>query len=143
MKIEKVIFSFIGTVIGLLVAGGAFYFYNNSHPKPPEKKVAAAKITPTPTSTSNPSFFLTIDEPKDESVSDTKTIKITGKTISDATVIISTAGDDQIATASSSGDFSTSATIDNDENQVLVTSIAPSGDEIQKTLTVTYSTETF
>jgi len=145
MQLEKVILSIIGVFFGLLVAGSAFYFYNSmtTHAKPADKKVAGAKTNMLPTPTPTPSFFLNIDTPKDESVSDNKTVSISGKTIPNATIIISTPSDDQVLNPSSQGDFTTTETIDTGENQLLFTAIAPNGEEVKKTITVTYSTESF
>ena len=145
MKLEKVILSIIGVFFGLLVAGSAFYFYQSmtTHPKTMDKKVAGANTNKQPTPTPTPSFFLNIDTPKDESVTDNKTVSISGKTIPSATIIISTASDDQVLNPSSQGDFTTTETIDTGVNQLLFTAIAPNGEEVKKTMTITYSTESF
>ena len=145
MKLEKVILSIIGVFFGLLVAGSAFYFYQSvmNHPKQSDKKVAGINTAKTPTPSPTPSFFLNIDNPKDESVVDNKTVSISGKTIPSATIIISTASDDQVLSPSSQGDFNTTETIDTGENQLIFTAIAPNGEEVKKTVTITYSTESF
>src|SRR5258708_456013 len=96
MKAEKFILSIIGIFFGLLVAGGAFYFYQKVTIQPSNKKIIGMTIKKTPTPLPTPSFFLNIDNPKDESVSNKKTITISGKTIPTATVIISTASNDQV-----------------------------------------------
>jgi hypothetical protein len=143
MKLEKLILSVIGIFFGLLVAGSAFYFYQRVTNHPTNKKVIGTNIKKLPTATPTPSFFLNIDNPKDESVTDNKTVKISGKTIPTATIIISTDTADQVITPSNQGDFSTTATIDTDENEITMTAIAPSGEEVKKTVTVTYSTAEF
>lgn len=143
MKAEKIILSFIGVFCGLLVAASAFYFYQiNNKPVKKVKSVAIAKPTPTPTPPPN-AFFVNIDEPADESVSDKKTLTIAGKSIADATLIISSPTIDQVIQPSENGDFSTTTTLDSGENQIIITAIAPNGEEIKKTITVTYSNESF
>lgn len=145
MKLEKVILSIIGVFFGLLVAGSAFYFYKSmaNQAKKTDKKIAGINTTKAPIPSPTPSFFLNIDNPKDESVTDNKTVSISGKTIPGATIIISTASDDQVLNPSSQGDFSTTETIDTGENQLLLTAIAPNGEEVKKMVIVTYSTESF
>ncbi|HSW97158.1 MAG TPA: hypothetical protein VLF89_05015 [Candidatus Saccharimonadales bacterium] len=143
MKLEKFVLSIIGIFFGLLVAGSAFYFYQKISNHPTDKKMIPLNTTKTPTPSPTPSFFVNIDSPKDESVTDNKTITISGKTIPTATIIISTGATDQVITPSSEGAFSTTATIDTDENQIIVTAIAPSGEQVQKTITITYSTQEF
>ena len=145
MKLEKFILSIIGIFFGLLVAGSAFYFYQTvfQHQKSQQKNVKGTETKKTLTPTPTPSFFLNIDTPKDESVTNNKTVTVSGKTIPDATIIISTNSDDQVIPPSSQGDFSTTATIDTGENMITLTAIAPNGEEVKKTITVTYSTESF
>ncbi|HSW96823.1 MAG TPA: hypothetical protein VLF89_03280 [Candidatus Saccharimonadales bacterium] len=143
MKLEKFVLSIIGIFFGLLVAGSAFYFYQKITSHPTNKKIVPVHTTKTPTPSPTPSFFVNIDTPKDESVTDNKTVTVSGKTIPTATVIVSTGAADQVITPSSQGDFSTTVTIDTDENQLIITAIAPSGEEVRKTITVTYSTQEF
>lgn len=143
MKLEKFVLSIIGIFFGLLVAGSAFYFYQRITSHPSNKKVISVNTEKGPTPSPTPSFFVNIDSPKDESVVDNKTVTIAGKTIPTATIIVSTGSNDQVVTPSSQGDFSTTATIDTDENQIIVTAIAPSGEEVKKAITVTYSTQQF
>lgn len=143
MKLEKFVLSIIGIFFGLLVAGSAFYFYQRITAHPTDKKVISVNTEKGPTPSPTPSFFVNIDSPKDESVVDNKTVTIAGKTIPTATIIVSTGSNDQVVTPSSQGDFSTTATIDTDENQIIVTAIAPSGEEVKKAITVTYSTQQF
>ena len=144
MKLEKFVLSVIGIFFGLLVAGSAFYFYQRINNHPVTKKVISDNAKPTgPTPSPTPSFYVNIDSPKDESVTSNKTVTVSGKTIPTATIIISTDTADQVVSPSSQGDFSTTTTIGSDENKINVTAIAPSGEQVQKTLTVTYSTEEF
>lgn len=144
MRTEKVVLSIIAVIIGLLVAGAAFYFYQSTKILAPNADKTLAVKTPTPSPTPIPdSLVLSIENPVDESVVANKTIKITGKAATNAIVLISTPIDDTIASPSSTGDFSTTAMIDNGENPIVITAIEPNGSEVTKKLTVTYSTESF
>lgn len=125
-----------------MVAGLAFYLYQATKTISPSntKTVSPSSPSPTPKST----IFLSLDRPKDEEVVDTKTITISGKTTSDATIVISTPSDDQvISPAAKNGDFSSTVTIGDGENLITVTAIAVNGEEVKILRTVTFSTESF
>lgn len=142
MKKEKVILSFIAALIGLIVASIIFYFYQGA--KTEQKKIKTVTLTsPTPPLNQKKLIPLSIDTPQDESVTSQKTITISGKTENDATVVILTPTDEQVIAPSANGDFSTTTTIDNGENSIEVTAVAPNGEQTKMIKTVTYSTETF
>lgn len=143
MKAEKVILSFLAIVIGVLVAGFAFYLYQATKTIPDSKiKTVTSTTTPTPSQQSS-SVILTIDSPKDEEVLDKKTITIAGRTNSDAIILISVSGNDQVITPASTGSFSATATLDDGTNIIEITAIAPNGEETTLTRTVTFTTESF
>ena len=142
MRAERVIVSFFAVIVGLAAAGIAFYFYQGTkttHQSP--QKTLSAIISPSPTP--DMSRLLEIDSPKDESVSDTQTITVSGKTASDATVLISTQANDQVVKPSASGDFSASVTLPSGTSVMHIQAIFSNGDEKQVMQTITYSTETF
>ena len=141
MKQERVILSFVMVLIGLLVAGAAFYFYQSTKTVKPSKEISTNSITPTPNI--NPAFFLIVDEPKDESISDKKTIRISGKTDPSATVAILTTSDQQIVQPSSQGDFSTTISIDNGTNYIKIQAIEKTGETKIIQRVVSYTTEDF
>lgn len=140
MKLEKLILSFFAVLIGLIVAGAAFYFYQSSK-SIPENQIKKISLT-TPTPTTAP-VTLVIDNPRDLSVVDNKTVSLSGHTDPGVTIIVSTSSNDQVITPSNIGAFSTTITISSDENYIRILAINPSGQEAEKTLTVTYSTESF
>lgn len=96
-----------------------------------------------PSPTPKPSIFLTLDTPIDEQVFDQKTIIVSGKTNPTATVEVLTTLSEQIVTPTSTGAFSTTVTIEDGENMVDIIAIAPNGDEVKLSKTVTFSTESF
>ena len=141
MKQERVILSFIMVVIGLLVAGIAFYLYQGTKTTPASKTtITVATPTPTPV---NPSVYLNVDTPADESVTDNKTITVSGKTTPEATVVILTSSAQQVVQPSSQGDFSTSIAVANGENLIQVTAFGKDGQSVTLLRTITYSTESF
>lgn len=139
---EKALLSFIAVVVGLLVGGSAFYFYENSKaiPSPQQVKIISA-ISPSPTS--KPSIFLTISKPSDEEVVQKKILTISGKTTNIATIIILTGSTEEIISPTSNGDFSTTINIENGQNLIEITAIAPNREISKAIRTVTFSTEEF
>lgn len=141
MKAEKVILSFIAVLIGLLVAGAAFYFYESSKTVPSLRPKTISITSPSPTP--KPSIFLNLDSPKDEEVVNKKVITISGKTIPEAIVSVITEGSQEIITPALNGSFSTTLTIGDGQNLIEVTAISPNGEDVKVMRTVTFSTEEF
>jgi len=141
MKTEKIVISFIAVFVGILVAGIAFYIYQSSKIVSPSKTKTVA-ITP-PTPTPKATIYLSLSEPSDGEVFDKKIITVAGKTVPGSLIIISTDISDQVVSPSSTGDFSTTATIDDGGNTLHVTAIAPNGEQTAQLRTVTFSTENF
>lgn len=141
MKAEKVVLSFIAVAIGLAVAGIAFYLYQSSKVLPEsETKTVSAKPSPSPTESG---FFLSVSEPADEAVYNKKVVKISGKTTSDATVIIITETDQEIIHPNRSGDFSTTVNISDGQNLIRISALSKQGEEKSVDKIVTFSTEEF
>lgn len=141
MKTEKVILSFIAVLIGLLVAGVAFYLYQTTKvvDTPMPKKTATISPTPLP----EDSLFLTIDKPGNEEVFERKSVTISGKTSPNATVIVSTSLTDEVLTASKNGSFTATTDIEDGQNVLEIIAIAPNGESMKETRVVTFSTEKF
>lgn len=144
MKKEKVILSFIAVLVGLFVAGTAFFLYQSTKKLPESETKIASKISPIPKNKKpDQSVLLIIDTPSDESVFEDKTITLAGKTEPDAIVIVSTELEDESITPTKNGSFSTTITLTDGQNQIVITTIAPSGKETKETRIVTFSTESF
>lgn len=141
MKAERLILSLVAIVIGLLVAGGAFYLYQMTKTLPPQETKAITVNRPTPTpDTGN---FLAINSPQDKIVVNKKTISISGKTLPGTTLVISSESDDQVILPASSGSFSASHTIGDDSTLIAITAIFPNGEEETVLRTVNFTTEEF
>jgi hypothetical protein len=141
MKAERLILSFVAIIIGLAVAGLAFYLYQMTKSEPTETKKITTEISPTPTP--DDSLFLTLDSPKNEEVLSTKTVKIAGKTTPDAIIVVNTETNDEVVEPTANGAFSLTQTIGNDVNLIQVTAIFPNGEEKVIQRTVTYNIENF
>ena len=143
MKTERLILSFVALLIGLGVAGAAFYFYQSTKViKKEDKPKTISILSPTPTPDIS-GYVLTIDSPKDEEVVSRKTITISGKTASDATVIITTETDEQVISPAKNGNFNTTQTIIDGANILQITAVFPDGGEKHVTKTVCYTSESF
>lgn len=141
MKAERLILSFVALIIGLAVAGLAFYLYQMTKSQPVETKKITNIVKPSPTP--DESLFLTLDSPKDEEVVSTKTLKISGKTTPDAIVVINTETNDEVVKPTTNGTFTLTQTLSNDVNLIQVTAIFPNGEEQKIQRTVTYNIENF
>ncbi len=141
MKTEKVILSFVATILGLLVAGGLFFFFQFSKSNNDNPKNIAVLITLTPTPI--PSITLELNQPEDEKVYDNKTLIVSGKTRADAIVAILVNGFENIVKPSLSGNFSKSVTLSDGQNIIEVIAVAQDGETKSIIQTVTYSTEDF
>jgi hypothetical protein len=147
MKAEKIILSFVAVFVGLICAGVAFYFYQSTKVIPAEQaKPVAIKTeeTPTPqTQAAEDTNILTVDEPKDEAVSATRSITIKGKTAKGTTVIVSTTDLDQIVQPAANGDYTLTQTIPDGTSLLEISATFPDGTQKKITKTVTFSTENF
>lgn len=141
MKTEKIVISFIAIIVGILVAGLIFYVYQSTKTVP-GKSLKTISVKP-PSPTPPKSIFLGLETPANETVTDKKTISVTGKTTTDATIVILTPVNEEIVSPAQNGNFSATVTIDDGQNIIEVTAIAPNGEETTITRTITYSTESF
>jgi hypothetical protein len=144
MKAERLILSFIALIIGLGVAGLAFYFYQMTKTIPDTKlesqSVKQAAATPTPNEAEN---FLVVENPSDDAVVTSRTITISGRSNKDATLVINTESEEQVVKPALNGNFSLTQSIDEGANFIQITAILPDGREERVYKTVTFSTESF
>ncbi len=141
MKKGKILLSFSIVLILLLIVVGGFYLYQSSKKiKPSEiKTITIDEPSPTPVS----GLFLTIDSPQDESVVNDRTVKVSGKTLPGAKIVIITPTDEEGAVAAKDGTFSTDITLDQDENIIEINAISSNGESVKTKRVVSYSTENF
>lgn len=143
MKKEKLILYLVAVFFGLMVAGVAFYFFQNPKASTDAKDKGKTISLTSPSPTTSPSVFLEVTKPKDEEVVDSKTQVVSGKTKNNAVVVIITDSDQTIITPSANGEFSTEIEIGNGENILEITAISPNGESITDKKTITYSDEEF
>lgn len=143
MNKEKLILSFTAVLFGLLVAGIAFYLYQTTKTIPNNTTSAKIVSSTSPTPTSIPSIFLTLERPKDEEVVSSKVLVVSGKTSSSAIITIITDSSEEVITPSTNGAFSTTVNLNEGQNILEVIAIAPNGESVTIKKTVTYSLEEF
>lgn len=145
MKTERIVLSFIAVVVGILCAALIFYLYQSTKTIPDSQtKPITLRTTDQPTlPPTKSSIYLVVDHPKDEEVTDKKTVTVSGKTLPNAVVIITTSIFDEVVTPALNGDFTTTVSIEDDTNQIVITAIAQNGEETKVIKTITYSTESF
>lgn len=137
---ERIVIVFIAIALGLFVTTLIFFIYQQTKILPkntPKSSNTVVKQTPADT------ILLSIDEPKNESITDRRTIQVKGKTNPENTIIVSTNQEDVVASPTTEGQFSISVTIDTGVNKILTRVITPSGEEKTDSRIISFSTEEF
>lgn len=140
MKKEVFLAISIGFVLGLIITFG-IWTANKSLKQLPQTTptpapTPAASISPTPAS----AVTLTLSSPEDESLTNVSSVTVSGKTFPNASVAIASESDDQIVTADSSGNFSTTVDLDGGYNTITATAFDQTGNSSSQSVTVTYTT---
>ena len=139
----------IAAGIGLFTTSIAFLLFKQStSQKPPitDSNTTGSQTTTVQDDTKNKppeGFFITVDEPQDESVVEKRTIVIKGKTNPGNTVIVSSNQEEAAGVPSKEGDFSLSLAIEAGMNTIITRAISPSGEEVVDQRTVSFTTDEF
>lgn len=141
MNKEKFILMTAALLIGLFVAVGVFFLYQKTKAISPNKltKIDITSPSPSPKDTN----FLTVDNPKDESVVASSSVSVSGQTNPDAKILIVTQTTQQSVNPIDNGNFSATIGIESGENLVIITAIMPNGETFIVKRTVTSSSESF
>lgn len=141
MKTERIVLSVVAVLIGLFVAGIAFYFFQMAQKKPaPAKQEISILPSPTPEIELQ---GLSVTTPEDEAVLTEKSVEVSGKAKDARVVIISTEEGQTAVQPDAEGNFKDTITLSTGVNLIHVTAYQPTGKEISKTISVSYSTESF
>ncbi len=143
MNKEKIVLSMVAILLGLFVAGGAFYIYQMTRTISDTPPPITFNSTPTPSEIENNKNFFIIESPKEEEVFNKRIIDIKGKTVKDATLIISTATIDQVVKPNANGDFSLTHTLEDGVNILRFTAVFSDGTEEIQSRIVTSTEEEF
>lgn len=95
-----------------------------------------SNLTPTPTQTDQ---NLTISSPSNNSVVNTPTVKVVGKTFKNSPVAIYTNSDEQLVISGADGSFSADIALDGGENLIKITSQSDSA-SANSEVTIIYTT---
>lgn len=140
---EKILIIFVASILGLLITTIAFYIYQTTKSTTADKKlenpIVKQENTPSPQSAGS----LIIDEPKEDSVTDKRTVQIKGRAQPGSTIVVSSNTEDIAGQTADSGAFSFSIDIEAGVNKIITRAIQPDGSEIQDLRIVTFSTEEF
>jgi hypothetical protein len=141
MSKEKIIISISAIFVGALLAIIALYFYQSTKKIEPSdvKSIIIEDPSPSPTS----GLFLTISSPTDEIITDEILLKISGKTIPNAKILVITPTDEQAAVPANDGSFSTDITLGPDTNIIEIIAVSANGEVVKVRRIVSYTTETF
>lgn len=135
MRKEVIAAILLGGALGLAIAFGV---WRASTSFAPERKITQTEA-PTPTIT--PTISLTIASPVDSAVVSEEKITLSGKTVTNATVVVATGEDEAVATADQEGNWEAEVGLVGGANAILVVAFAEDGESTEKEITIVYSTE--
>lgn len=139
---ERLIIIFVAIIAGLLITGVGFLIYQSTIKvnDTPQNAGANAAITPTDNESG---LYVRLTEPQDETLTNKRTITITGTTNPGNIIVVSTNLEDVQAEPSSEGNFSLTVDIDAGANKIVTRAISPDGSSVEDIRTITFSTEEF
>ncbi len=138
---ERLVIVFIAIAIGLIVTTLLFFLYQQTKTIPQKVSNTLSQGNPSPTPQN--STYLVVEQPRDEALSDRRSIQVKGKTNPENTIIVSTNQEDIIATPTRDGRFAVTVAIDSGSNKLITRAISPSGEEKIDIRVITFSTEEF
>lgn len=140
---ERLIIILVAIIAGLFITSAGFFIYQSTQKAADNegKSKKTNEIRPTPQPTGN--LFIKVNEPANEVVVDRRTLQVKGSTNSENVVVASTNIEDVTVKPTQDGNFTLTIQIDAGANILLVRSIAPNGEQVSDTKTITYSTEEF
>lgn len=130
----------VGFIIGTLVAVGATslpkFLSSGKKNNPSIVPTITSQYTPPP---QNDTF--TLDLPKDDSVSDTKIVTVSGRAKTGTTILIETESDAKVIEATASGSFDVPIKIVEGSNILYITNFDAGGEIRTQSRTVFYTPE--
>ncbi len=141
---ERIVIIFIAIIAGLFITSAGFFIYQstkkgNDTPLPKKTATATKEDPQQPAG----KLFVKVAEPKDESLSEKRTLVLKGSTNSDNIIVVSSNLEDVEVKPNQDGNFSVSVDIDAGANPIVTRAIAPDGSSVQDVRTITYSTDDF
>ena len=142
MKRDIILAIIVGFIIGVIVA-----LILTNLPKIVKEgiKLQSSKPIATPTviqvKNTTSSLELTLDLPKDESISDTKSIEVSGQTKASMTVFIESEIDQMTVESNDAGGFAAKINLSEGVNTIFLTVYDEAGNSNTKNLNIFYTTE--
>jgi len=127
------------TITGLLWAQRRGRITPSSTETAPEEETSEKEPTATPTPTVK-LIPLEIEEPENETISQTEKLTIRGKSLANAIIVIIWEEGEDMLVADDEGRFETEISLIGGENIIDISAYDDEGNSASKTLTVTYST---
>lgn len=116
MDKEKIITIVIGTVLGIVIAGGLFIYLRYTAKSAPE--TALTQQTPPQPTTQN--SVLTIFSPEDNLITKDKTVEVKGTGPAKTKLLIFTSVEEKMITTDDSGNFGSTIKLEEGENKISV-----------------------
>ena len=136
---ETILAGVVGFALGLLAAWAVWSIPQILPKRETPPPVSEEAIAPEET------FGLSLTQPEDEAIFDTASATVSGKTEAEATVIINGPLGEEVVETTSEGTFSTTVTLEEGANEIVVTAYPPTGEgeEQTETRTVFFTKEEF
>jgi hypothetical protein len=134
---ETILAGVVGFALGLLAAWAVWSIpqiipKKEELPPPVSEEVTAPK-----------EFTLTLSEPLDEAILETPEASVAGKTEAGATVVVAGPLGEEVVEATADGTFSTTVSLEEGVNEIVVTAYGKNDQEVIETRTVSYTKEEF
>ena len=140
MRKEVILAIVGGVVLGLLVIGGLWWTNKTTTEENPIIPSPTPLITQAPTLTPALSLPLEIINPENESIIEEEEITLEGKTIPGSVVVVIYPEGENIVEADKEGNFETEITLVGGANEIKITAYDKEGNQVEKNLTLVYST---
>jgi len=144
MKKEVLLAIIIGFALGLVITFGVWKANKALKEAAPKQQLPAKQAqeeekvsSPTPAPAQ---LSLAITSPEDNSIINKEKVNISGKTSSEATIVITYEEGEKIIETDENGNFSAEITLVGGANEVTVSAYDEEGNEATKTLNLVYST---
>lgn len=138
---ETVIALVLGIILGVLSASSFWFLKNHKFNLSLPQKVINSKISLSPTPPKEKLFTLEISAPADQSIVNTATPNLTGKSSPDTLIIISLPSRDEVLRTDTEGNFQKLINLNEGLNYISVTAVNTAGQSQQINLTIVYESK--
>jgi len=142
MRKEVIIAIIIGSLLGLLITAGVWWTMRSPQVVSERQENLSISPSPSPKISSAPqdSLFLEISQPEEGDIFDHEEIKVNGKTLPEAVIVLIYSEGESIINAGKEGNFEATVSLSGGANQIKITAYDQLGNQKTKNLTVVYST---